>query len=248
MLPIKPSILLAEDDPIAREVILVHLLALGCAVTNTAAVAEAIALCDTQRFDALLLDCQLAGGAAEAILQYLRAPSGGYNRHTPAIAISAEMDDARLATLIEAGFADAMEKPVQRERLRVALSLCAVTGMIESTAAPMIQSSTEPTSVLDDLAGLQACGSAEVLRGLRGLLAAELPVYRAEIDAAIANSDAAAMNDCVHRMKSALGFCGATELRELLGRAGIRLPAPALLSAWLRGMDRLSAALHALRP
>lgn len=242
----KPSILLAEDDPIAREVVKSHLLALGCQVRGTASATEAIALCVAARFDALVLDCQLNGGDAQMVIDAVRVSGHGANTETPAIAMSAELDDARFDALIAAGFADAMEKPIHRSRLRHALSLCGIDGLAEVRAHVATVDAGEQL-ILDDAAGLRACGNSDVLTGLRRLLALELGSYRAEIDACIARVDADALRDCIHRMKSALGFCGAMELLFLLEQAGPTLPDAEALHAWGQGMDHLAAALAAQR-
>ncbi len=244
MLSRRPSVLLAEDDPITREVVQVHLVALGCRVRSTSTVFDAIALGGSRPFDALVLDCQLDGGDAGMVLRALRADAAGPNAQTAAIAMSAELDDFRFDALIEAGFADAMEKPIHRSRLRHALAATGVSGLLDSQTnlAPMANHESPP--VLDDTAGLQACGSVEVLTGLRLLLAQELSLYRAQIDDANARGDLAAMRGCVHRMKSALGFCGAAELTSLLGRAGSGLPDAQLMDAWRRAIERLARALR----
>jgi CheY-like chemotaxis protein len=240
-----PSILLAEDDPITREVIVTHLSALGCSVTATAAASEAIALGGRARFDALLLDCALAGGDADTVVRALRADPGAPNARTPAIAISAELGDDRLDALLRSGFADAIQKPIGRDRLRLALVACAVKGLAGSGASIATEPLPASTLVLDEAAGLAACGSIEVLRGLRQLLAAELPTYRAEIDIACARGDVIALQSSLHRLKSALGFCGAAELRAVLEHAGRELPEPAQLRRWQTAIDRLAGALPA---
>ena len=244
MLSIQPSVLLAEDDPITCEVVQVHLRALGCLVQSTSSVAEAIVLCDRRPFDALVLDCQLSDGDSGSVLRALRTNTGGPNAQTAAIAMSAELDDVRFDALIEAGFVDAMEKPIHRARLRHALTAVGIVGLLDAQTTPAPNEIYDSMPVLDDNAGLRACGSVEVLTGLRSLLAQELPLYRAQIKDADARSDDAAMRSCVHRMKSALGFCGAAELMSLLDHAGSDLPGPQLIHAWRRAIDRLA---HALR-
>ncbi|MDZ4811200.1 MAG: response regulator [Pseudomonadota bacterium] len=244
MLSRQPSVLLAEDDPITREVVQVHLVALGCLVRSTSSVTDAIALGGCHRFDALVLDCQLDGGDAGMVLRALRANAAGPNAQTAAIAMSAELDDFRFDALIEVGFADAMEKPIDRSRLRHALAANGVAGLLDSQTSMAPMANHESPLVLDDTAGLQACGSVEVLTGLRLLLAQELSLYRVQIDDANARLDIAAMRGCVHRMKSALGFCGASELKSLLDQAGSDLPEVKLMDAWRRAIDRLARALR----
>jgi CheY-like chemotaxis protein len=243
MLAIKPSVLLAEDDPITREVIEVHLRELRCSFQSTATIAGAIALGSTKRFDALLLDCQLGGGSALTVLRTLRAIAGSINADTPAIAMSADLDDARVDAMIDAGFSDAMEKPIRRDRLVRALVSCGVVLSVAASASPVIAARPEAMLTLDDAAGLEACGSIEVLRGLRALLAQELPVYLQEINQTAKRADTTAMHACVHRMRSALGFCGATKLKFLLDHSAEELPSEDTLCAWRHAIAELAVAL-----
>jgi CheY-like chemotaxis protein len=244
MLAAKPRILLVEDDAITREVVQAHLSALGCRVDAAVLVSQAIEIGSNQAFDALVLDCQLGDGDAQTVLQALRTPGQGPNQRTAAVAMSAELDDARFDALIEAGFADAMEKPIHRSRLRHALTTCGVTGLGE--ARPQSASETLAAApILDDAAGIQACGSSEVLIGLRLLLAQELPMYRTQLDTAHAARDDVILRACVHRMKSALGFCGAKQLLSLLDQSGLQTPDAAVLESWQLAIDRLLLQLTA---
>ncbi len=238
MLVAKPRVLLVEDDAITREVVQAHLSALGCRVDAAVLVSQAIEIGSSQAFDALVLDCQLGDGDAQTLLRALRTPGQGPNQRTAAVAMSAELDDARFDALIEAGFADAMEKPIHRSRLRHALTICGVTGL--GDARPQSASETMAAApILDDVAGIQACGSSDVLIGLRLLLAQELPVYRTQLDTAHAARDDLMLRACVHRMKSALGFCGAKQLLCLLDQSGTRTPDAAVLESWQLAIDRL---------
>lgn len=245
MLARKPRILLVEDDAITREVVQAHLLALGCRVDAATRVSQALDLGSRHTFDALVFDCQLGDGDAPALLAALRASSSGPNQRTPAIAMSAELDDARFDFLIGCGFADAMEKPIHRSRLRHALSICGISGLTEARAA-IAAHPTGEAPVLDDAAGLQACGSNEVLMGLRLLLAQELPVYRAQLEVACAEHDEAMLRACVHRMRSALGFCGARELLDLLNESDSGTLDPSVVITWQSAIDRLTLRLSSL--
>jgi len=245
MLAAKPRILLVEDDAITREVVQAHLSALGCRVDVAVLVSQAIEIGSNQAFDALVLDCQLGDGDAQTLLQALRTPGQGPNQHTAAVAMSAELDDVRFDALIEAGFADAMEKPIHRSRLRHALSICGISGLTEARAATAPHPTGEAL-VLDDAAGLQACGSNEVLMGLRLLLAQELPVYRAQLEVARAAHDEAMLRACVHRMRSALGFCGARELLDLLNESDSGALDPSMVITWQWAIDGLTLRLSSL--
>lgn len=242
MLADPPHVLLVEDDPIAREVVQAHLSALGCRVDAVSRVSQALEAAHSHRFDVLVLDCQLGDGNAQSLLRSVREHPSGASQRSPAIAMSADLNDARFDALVASGFTDAMEKPIHRARLRHALSLCSISTLIETQ-----DSATQPAievDVLDDAAGLQACGSQEVLSGLRLLLAQELPVYRAQLDLARAGRDESMLRACVHRMRSALGFCGARELLVLLDRSEEQAMQADVVESWHQAMDRLMLRLR----
>ncbi len=219
MLPMRRLILLAEDDAVTREVISTQLRGLGFVVDATASVLEASELGTQRPYTALIFDRHLLGGDAIGLLESFRARADHPNFETPAIAMSAELLDTDVDLLLAVGFADAIEKPASLARLRRALMQCGLHSapIVEAAAAASEPAGTyERAEPLDDALGVQACGSPEVLAGLRALLAAELADYLAAILRGLDRHDAAAVNEVLHRMKSALGFCGASEMLRLL--------------------------------
>jgi len=238
------TILLAEDDPIAREVLTAHLDALGLSVHATASASEARALGANRRYFALLFDRRLLGGSGIEVLRDFRNDHDHPNHDTPAIAMSAELDDELMDALFAAGFVDAMEKPVTPARLRIALNGCVTLPVSAAAAFAEPGAVSGERAVLDDAAGLRACGSASVLEGLRGLLAAELPGYAEDLRSAHERGDARSFADTRHRLRSALGFCGATELLGVLDEhQGDVLPDAVSYARCRDAMDRLNRRL-----
>ncbi len=219
MLPMSRRILLAEDDAVTREVVSTQLRGLDFVVDAIASVREASELGAQRPYTALIFDRHLLGGDAIGLLQSFRAHADHPNLDTPAIAMSAELLDSDVDLLLGAGFADAIEKPASLARLQRALMQC---GLHSASIVDAGAAASEPTrsydrsESLDDALGIQACGSLEVLLGLRALLAAELADYLAAIEGGIDRQDAVAVSEVLHRMKSALGFCGAGEMLCLL--------------------------------
>lgn len=233
MLSERPRILLAEDDPITQEVIATHLAVIGCDVVRVDCAREAINAFRAQCFQAVILDCHLGEDLALDLFHRLLELPEFVQRSPPVLAISAELDDQRIESLLDAGFSDAMEKPVSANRLRDALRLC---GIELAAAAEVQQTSFDQPAVnpvLDDARGLESCGSMDVLSGLRRLLLTELPCYLEELDAAIKTQDLAALRDVLHRMKSALAFCGAMELLAQISACNpVTVPDDAQQARW----------------
>ena len=219
-MPLK--VLLVDDDPIVREVLGAQLRTLGHAVMLAASSTAAVATAANDRFDVMLLDQRLDGEDGCALLQRLRQVDG--TRAARAIAISAELDAARAAELQTAGFALALEKPVDITRLNAALF------------------TTDVTSSLDDAAALAIWGRMDTVRTLRGMLRDELPLYRDLIQAAFAERDEGALREVLHRMKSSAGFCGAIPLTRFIDAT------PRVDVDWEQVLPRYDAACAELMP
>lgn len=197
------SILLVDDDPIVLEVLSAQLQALGHMVTTAASAAAAIAAARDAHFDQILLDQRLDGEDGSALLARLRDIAG--TRHARAIAISAELDDARQRLLRQCGFAVALAKPIAAGQLHLALA-----------GEPLLATEPAGKPALDDAAALAIWGSPETVRSLRCILLDELPVYREMLQTAAASHDEVRLRDALHRMKSSAGFCGAKPLQTFI--------------------------------
>ncbi len=200
------SVLIVDDDPICREHATATLAAAGYTTHAVATLADARAALRAGRDDIVLCDLELPDGSGVELAGELRA--GGRR----AIAMSADITPSRRATLRDAGFATALEKPIRAETL-----VATVGELVGRQAAPARKSEPErgETAMLDDAAALLVAGNADVATGLRRLLRDELPAQRNEIAAALARDDRAAARAVLHRLRASAGFCGA----RALGRA-----------------------------
>lgn len=244
MLSERPRVLLAEDDPITQEVIATHLAVIGCDVVRVDCATDVINAARAQSFQAVILDCHLGNDLAIDLLHRLLELPEFVQNSPPVIAISAELDDHRIESLVDAGFSDAMEKPVSAHRLRDALRLCGIELAAAAAVQQMPCDQPSAHSVLDDARGLESCGSMDVLSGLRRLLLTELPCYLEELDAAITTQNLTALRDVLHRLKSALAFCGATEwLAQISAFDPAILPDEAQRARWRISAKALQQAL-----
>ena len=198
----KPRVLLAEDDPVSREFIVITLRELGCEVE---AVCDGDAAHDatfSRKFDLLILDHRLPNLDGNRVLEITRAnPYGADNRNTPAIATTADPDSGLHQWLRDAaGFDLVLLKPSSKSQLRKALqSLGLFKNAVEQ-------------AVLDGDAALVASGSTEILTALRGLFAIELDALMRDFDAL--KQDRTALQERLHRLRAACGFCGAMALQS----------------------------------
>lgn len=212
-------LLLAEDDPVSRRFLADALRDLGCAVDAHADGDTALAAARAERYDLLLLDLGLPGRGGAALLAALRADPRAASRDAPALATSAELDADRRRSLLAAGFAAALDKPLSVATLRAALR----------ALLPVLAG----RPLLDDARAAAASGDAETARALRRLFAVELDALANEIDTDALRDDA--LRERLHRLRAAAGFCGAGALED----------AAALLSTTLHaGGDPTTALAH----
>jgi CheY-like chemotaxis protein len=115
-----PLVLVAEDSPVNQIVASRMLERCGCRVEVVSDGRQALAALSAQRYDAVLMDCQmpvLDGYQATAELR--RRENGGHR--TPVIAMTAHAMDGDRETCVDAGMDGYLSKPMRREQLIDAL-------------------------------------------------------------------------------------------------------------------------------
>jgi adenylate cyclase len=116
------SVLIADDDPVNREVLRRLLTHLGHGVAEAADGHEALRLLGERRFDVLLLDILMPGLNGFQVLERLR--EGTPLRRPSVIVISALAEVHSLVRCLEAGADDYLTKPVDKVLLRARLNSC----------------------------------------------------------------------------------------------------------------------------
>jgi signal transduction histidine kinase/CheY-like chemotaxis protein len=114
------SVLLAEDDLISRKVVKALLERLGCSVDAVEDGEAAVQAVSTQRYDIVLMDCELprvSGFEATARIRVLPEPACD----TAVIAMTGHAMQGDRERCLEAGMNDYLSKPVRRRALITAL-------------------------------------------------------------------------------------------------------------------------------
>jgi signal transduction histidine kinase/DNA-binding response OmpR family regulator/HPt (histidine-containing phosphotransfer) domain-containing protein len=122
--PLRGQILLAEDNPVNQEVAAAMLTALGCEVRVAGNGRAALDALEKERFDLVLMDCQMPemdGFSATRALRAREALSERSLPRTPVIALTAHALPADRAQSLAAGMDDHVNKPFSRDELRAAL-------------------------------------------------------------------------------------------------------------------------------
>jgi two-component system, OmpR family, response regulator len=203
------KVLLAEDEAVSRRYLADALAALGHDCVACGDGDAALAAARAERFDLLLLDYNLPRRRGDALLAELRGQGGAASQGTPAIALTADHDDATGRRLLAAGFARVAHKP---------LTLAALAELLAN------QLVTPEARRWDDDAALRATGGAgDIVAALRALMLAELPQQRRSVVEALARDERDVAQDTLHRLRAACGFCGATALAQRVDALEIAL-------------------------
>ncbi|MDI9239391.1 response regulator [Lysobacter sp. LF1] len=203
-----PRILLVEDDPTSRSFLTAALQATPAEVDAADSVAAAIALAASQDYSAWMIDARLPDGTGEELLARLRA----HHPHTPALAHTAAHEATTLDALVEAGFVEALTKPMPASAVQGAVRR--LLGLAPSLPIASIASSIDDTLPLwdEEAAVLALNGNRTHVDTLRGLFVHELPNAVYAIAIAAERGDLDSVRNDLHRLRASCGFVGAQRM------------------------------------
>jgi protein-histidine pros-kinase len=245
-------ILLVEDNLINAEVASTLLKRAGYACETVGNGQEAVEAVQRQRFDLILMDCQLPGMNGLEATHHIRAreeaglfcrPDG---RPVPIIALTATATRQNRDQCLEAGMDDYLSKPLDaRQMLRL---LAEHLG-----PAPGNQESSVPADRTANLAAAlrRVLGNERLLARLAARFLEDSSGALASVRAAVEGGDATAVEQAAHRLKGqAATFDGhavvrwAAELQQR-GRTGDLAGADGLVAELATALQRLEEELRA---
>jgi two-component system sensor histidine kinase BarA len=118
----QPRILLAEDNPINREIAIHFLSTLKCHVIPVEDGAQAVDTYKNDTFDLVFLDVQMPQLSGPEAAQKIREFDSKSKKHTPIIAITAYTMESEIRSFLASGMDDHIAKPLSLEKLREALN------------------------------------------------------------------------------------------------------------------------------
>jgi CheY-like chemotaxis protein len=253
----EPLVLVAEDHPVARRVIVRLLEQRGCQVHIVTTGSQAVIAAKARAYDLILLDCRMPTLDGFSAAREIRRLEGTGPR-TPIIALTSltvpdDWDRARAA-----GMNDYLTKPVRAERLGAAIErwTAPATGWGGDATAP----GSVDTSMLGDLIALSPESGANLAEEIIELFYGEAPARLAQLQAGVEKGDPVAITRAAHALKGGAGNLGAVGLAGLCaeverlsreGEVGSCAPLIALIRAELPAirprLERAVAALTARR-
>jgi signal transduction histidine kinase/ligand-binding sensor domain-containing protein/CheY-like chemotaxis protein len=230
--PLAGRVLVVEDQPLNREVAIGILGSLGLQVGTANNGHQALEVLQTQRFDAILMDCEMPvmDGFSATIALRRGEPAG---THIPVIALTADATAAGRKACLAAGMDDYLAKPFRREALHSTLARWLAGNANGSSAeSPPAQpqdsnahtaatESAPPSDTILDSATLAALralprsGPKDMLSHIGELYLADSRRLIASIEESLGAGNSAALARAAHAWRSYNGNVGAHGLARL---------------------------------
>ena len=161
------AVLVVEDHPGNRFIIVEQLNALGIAATAVSGGTEALEHLEHTTFDLVLMDCHMPGMSGYKTTQRLREREAG-PAHLPVIAISAAADSAHLRKCLDAGMDGVLKKPLRLNELRGMLQ-----AWLDYVPADQLSVDEPPLRSHEQLRGIFEAAMDNDLTELRAALSAQ---------------------------------------------------------------------------
>jgi PAS domain S-box-containing protein len=201
-------ILLAEDHPVNRDVVLRQLRFLGYAADAVEDGAQALAALARTRYGLLLTDCNMPVMDGFELAHSIRQAERG-DDHLPIIALTANALEGEDRQCIAAGMDDYLSKPVELKTLRQRLECWLNPAPFRAPGPAPQPAGPKATSVVDLSLLAEYCGNdpAATLETL-GLYVESLAADFKKLSSAAARKDAKASELFAHRIKGAARAVG----------------------------------------
>jgi signal transduction histidine kinase/CheY-like chemotaxis protein/HPt (histidine-containing phosphotransfer) domain-containing protein len=211
-------LLIAEDNPVNQQVARVMLEQMGFAVDVVADGVAAVAAAATERYDAVLMDCQMPTMDGFEATAAIRENEANGDR-LPIIALTAAALESDRERCFAAGMDGHVSKPLRPEALAHALERFLGNRPVASPATAMPQGNgpLDPM-ILGQLRALSRDGEPNLLRDLYVLFTQDTPEGLRSLRAAAATSDVRGLSSTAHKLKGSAGTVGATAMADSCSR------------------------------
>jgi signal transduction histidine kinase/DNA-binding NarL/FixJ family response regulator len=228
------QVLLVDDAPVNQKVATSMLRRLGLKPVVACNGREALDRLAAERFDLVLMDCQMPVLDGLAATRELRAREGQSGTHQLVVAMTAHAMQGDRERCLEAGMDDYLSKPVQPQALEAMLDRWLPGRFNPSAARRLADADPTPTPVLDEravehLRSLEADGQPGLVAEVTTLFATQgRSLLQALRDAAVAG-DGPGWRDRLHALRGSASSVGAICLVAYCEQLEQR-PAPASLA------------------
>lgn len=220
-LPMPGSVLVVEDNPVNRELVLLQLAKLNIVNVHVATDGtEAVKAVEAHEYALILMDCYMPWMDGFEATRIIRQLDRGQGCHTPIFALTSHVEDYYRSKCIEAGMDGFLSKPVTLSRLKEVLEQCMIKAAVKESAGSTSFSEKEKQDLVDmdivaEIRELSRLKGYNLLTRLVDLFAAEFPQKCEAIASAAENNDMVAVKNISHSLKSGSAAIGAQELVKL---------------------------------
>ncbi len=214
----RARLLLAEDDPINRELTQIMLRDLGCEVLAVENGRQLIEALDQDTYDLIFMDYRMPMLDGLQATAAIRGREG--SRHTPIVALTAHVTDGFRERCLAVGMDDFLGKPIVQEQLRAMLARwlpirvgdCPVPVAVESAVTPIAAGPPLDRLRLETIRGLQSPEQPDLLGRVIDIWHNTAPRLRHELEQGYQQGNGLAVRDAAHTLASASGTVGALGL------------------------------------
>jgi CheY-like chemotaxis protein len=205
-------VLVVEDQPLNREVANGMLTSLGLRVETANDGLEALARLEKERFDLVLMDCEMPVMDGLTAAATLRRREGNGPR-TPIVALTADATETGRAACLAVGMDDYLTKPFSRDALHTTLS----QWLVESAMVPdaVAGELLLDRATLDALRALPRSGPKDMLSHIGEIYLSDSSRLVEAIEQALHAGEAPSLARAAHAWRSYNGNVGAHTLAHL---------------------------------
>ncbi len=211
---ISARILVVEDNPTNQKVVSLRLQKLGCRVDVAANGKEAVQSAAQIQYDLILMDCQMPEMDGLEATRLIRSAEGS-RRHTPIIALTANVMSGERERCLLAGMDDFLAKPVRSDALIEMLDKWLQATKTTSQAPEQ----GDPEGLAAFVAELRSEGfgpgdAADLLRSFQR----SVPSLMERAERGVAQQDAAEVSFAAHSIKGSAANVGLKQMARVSAR------------------------------
>ena len=209
------TFLVADDNEINRTLLKSQLLQSQAVVLEAKNGKESLELLNSVHFDLIFLDLQMPVINGMDIMRYLKT-NDNVNAETPVIAVTAHALPNQLSTVLEAGFADCLIKPLLQNKLQDTLK----QWIPDATTSQEYFSIDPETQITEFVLRIlkKTNGDSDLASTLMTKLFNELPKQLASIEQEIGAANNAAAEQTTHMLHGSASFCEVKGIQKYASR------------------------------